>query len=94
MKTLSYKHPVNCWLIESALYEAKALIDSKDSLKSKDKIIFGSKKQFNLENAVTMLTVLPKLCSVRAKISISPVDPPPNLKFNFVVIKTILITRD
>jgi predicted transposase len=47
MKTLSYKHPVNCWLIESALYEAKALIDSKDSLKSKDKIIFGSKKQFN-----------------------------------------------
>lgn len=38
MKTLSYS--VNCWLVESALYEAKAL------LKINENVIFGSKKQF------------------------------------------------
>lgn len=38
MKTLSYS--VNCWMIESALYESKAL------LKINEDVIFGSKKQF------------------------------------------------
>jgi hypothetical protein len=40
MKTLSFS--VNCWVIESALYESKALISSNEN----ESVIFGSKKQF------------------------------------------------
>lgn len=38
MKTISYS--VNCWLIESAIYEAKAMLQTNKP------VIFGSKKQF------------------------------------------------
>ena len=40
MKTLNGFNELNCWVIESALYESKIL------LKSEHKIIFGSRKQF------------------------------------------------
>lgn len=41
MKSLNNQEDINCWFIESALYESKTLIKS-----GKENIIFGSRKQF------------------------------------------------